>query len=64
MRAADIVFREKLLNREIAAQAKGRRAEHRHQVRKTAGGGEHFLGLGEVHRHPGLAENVFAGLER
>ena len=60
VRPAEVILREQFLDEQIAAQPERRRTKHRDQLGIAFRGGEHFLGLGEVHRHAGLAENVFA----
>ena len=63
VRAPEVILGEQFLDEEIAAQPERRRAKHGDELGVTFRGGEHFLGFGEVHRHAGLAEDVFAGLE-
>ena len=63
VRPAEVILGEQFFHEEIAAQPERRRTKHRDQLGITLRGGEHFLGFGEVHRHAGLAENVFARLE-
>ena len=64
MRPAENFVREQLLHEQIPLHPVRRRAEHRDQLRVTTGSRQHFLRFSQVHRHPGLTENVFARFER
>ena len=61
---ARIAVAQKLLEKLPALHAMRRRTQHRDQVRTRLRGGEHLAPLAQIHRHAGLAKNVFARLER
>ena len=48
----------------VAGQAVGAGDDHRRQLGTLARAVEHPLGLAGVHRHPGLGQDVLAGVER
>ena len=64
VRPAENFVREQLLHEQIPLHPVRWRAEHRNQLRVTTGSRQHFLRFSQVHRHPGLTENVFARFER
>ena len=63
-RLAHVAVAQQLLKEEAAPHPVGWRAEHGHELRTRLRRREHLPALAQVHRHAGLAENVFARFER